>query len=74
MSLSDDCVRVCEGIEVSAQDDRQYRCFTLENKLQVLVVSHPDTDKASAAMDVRVGHLCDPDDVAGLAHFLGKYC
>ena len=66
----DTCVGWSEKIEISAQDDRLYRSFTLDNSLQVLVISQPDTDKAAAAMDVRVGHLCDPDQVAGLAHFL----
>ncbi|KAJ3300130.1 Insulinase (Peptidase M16) [Borealophlyctis nickersoniae] len=50
-------------------DDREYRLVTLENKLQALVISDPKTDKSSAALDVHVGHLCDPDDAAGLAHF-----
>ena len=50
-------------------DDRDYALVTLENKLEVLLISDPQTDKAAAAMDVHVGHLCDPDDAAGLAHF-----
>ncbi|KAI8902913.1 Metalloenzyme, LuxS/M16 peptidase-like protein [Globomyces pollinis-pini] len=51
------------------QDDREYHVFTLENQLQVLLISDKNVDKSSAALDVNVGHLCDPDDVAGLAHF-----
>ncbi|KAJ3143098.1 Insulinase (Peptidase M16) [Physocladia obscura] len=50
-------------------DDRQYALLTLANKLQVLIVSDPTTDKASAAMDVHVGHLSDPAVAPGLAHF-----
>jgi len=41
----------------------------LENGLEALVVSDPKADKASAAMDVKVGHLSDPEDLQGLAHF-----
>lgn len=37
---------------------------------QVLLVSDPETDKSSAALDVGVGSLCDPKEVPGLAHFL----
>lgn len=29
-----------------------------------------ETDKAAAAMAVRVGSLSDPEDMQGLAHFL----
>jgi hypothetical protein len=36
--------------------------------MQVLLIHDPDTDKASAAMDVGVGSLHD-GDVEGLAHF-----
>ncbi len=50
-------------------DDRLYSFLELENKLQVLLISDPTTDKASAALDVHVGHLCDPENVPGLAHF-----
>nr|KAJ3423186.1 Insulinase (Peptidase M16) [Polyrhizophydium stewartii] len=50
-------------------DDREYAVITLPNGLQAVVISDPATDKAAAALDVHVGHLCDHDDVAGLAHF-----
>jgi len=36
--------------------------------MQVLLIHDPETDKASAAMDVGVGSLHD-GDVEGLAHF-----
>ena len=51
-------------------DDCSYRFITLENKMRVLLVSDPTTDKAACSMNVHVGHLSDPDDVPGLAHFL----
>lgn len=58
------------NIETSQQDDRKYKLITLPNKLQCLLISDPTTDKASCAMDVRVGHLSDPENAEGLAHFL----
>ncbi|KAL5037149.1 hypothetical protein BDV3_006687 [Batrachochytrium dendrobatidis] len=51
------------------EDNRDYQIITLANGLQAVVISDPSTDKAAAAMDVHVGHLCDPEGVAGLAHF-----
>ncbi|EFJ11426.1 hypothetical protein SELMODRAFT_447027 [Selaginella moellendorffii] len=51
-------------------DKREYRNVVLRNELRVLLVSDPDTDKAAAAMDVNVGSFCDPEELAGLAHFL----
>ncbi|TPX70225.1 hypothetical protein SpCBS45565_g01950 [Spizellomyces sp. 'palustris'] len=60
---------IFDNIVKPDQDDRGYRMLTLGNNLQALLISDPHTDKSSAALDVHVGHLCDPDDVAGLAHF-----
>lgn len=67
------------NIEKPELDDRSYRLIRLlDNKLEALLVHDPKTDKASAAMDVHVGHLSDPKDFPGLAHalehclFLGK--
>ncbi|KAM3569268.1 hypothetical protein VYU27_008628 [Nannochloropsis oceanica] len=55
-------------VEQSPADDRSYRALELENGMQVLLIHDPETDKASAAMDVGVGSLHD-GDVEGLAHF-----
>ncbi|KAG0165438.1 Insulinase (Peptidase M16) [Apophysomyces sp. BC1034] len=41
-------------------DDREYRLIRLGNQLEVLLVSDPETDRASAALDVHVGNLSDP--------------
>ena len=35
----------------------------------VLLASDPNADTAAAALNVRVGHFSDPDQVPGLAHF-----
>ena len=46
------------------------RSFTLANNLQVLLISNPNRSKASAALDVKVGSLAEPEKFPGLAHFL----
>ncbi|KAI7895156.1 Metalloenzyme, LuxS/M16 peptidase-like protein [Mucor mucedo] len=57
-------------LEKSDNDDRDYRLIKLAtNDLQVLLVHDKDTDKSSAALDVHVGHISDPTDLQGLAHF-----
>ncbi|MBB3332015.1 secreted Zn-dependent insulinase-like peptidase [Halomonas campaniensis] len=55
---------------VSPHDTRDYRVLTLENGLTALLVSDPEADKAAASMNVSVGSAQDPQDLAGLAHFL----
>lgn len=58
-----------ENITKSQQDNRNYRGLELENGLKVLLISDPTTDKSAAALSVEVGHLSDPDEIPGLAHF-----
>nr|VFJ45476.1 MAG: Secreted Zn-dependent peptidases, insulinase-like [Candidatus Kentron sp. FM]VFJ49074.1 MAG: Secreted Zn-dependent peptidases, insulinase-like [Candidatus Kentron sp. FM]VFK06774.1 MAG: Secreted Zn-dependent peptidases, insulinase-like [Candidatus Kentron sp. FM] len=61
----------CEtAIITSPHDTRQYAAFQLPNRLKVLVISDPQTDKAACALDVFAGHNADPEDRPGLAHFL----
>eukprot|EP01100_Stratorugosa_tubuloviscum_P005628 TRINITY_DN250_c0_g1_i1.p1 TRINITY_DN250_c0_g1~~TRINITY_DN250_c0_g1_i1.p1 ORF type:complete len:1068 (-),score=379.42 TRINITY_DN250_c0_g1_i1:64-2979(-) len=60
---------VCEPIK-SELDKLKYLSFFLENGLQVLLISDPETEKSAAAMDIKVGSFSDPDDIPGLAHFL----
>ena len=54
----------------SENDQRLYRYLTLENQMQVLLVSDPGADKAAVSLDVNVGSRQDPSDYQGLAHFL----
>ena len=54
----------------SQNDNRHYQAFTLVNGLKVLIISDPETKKAAASLDVFVGSASDPEDRAGLAHFL----
>tara|TARA_R110002073_G_scaffold36761_3_gene106889 strand:+ start:1636 stop:4497 length:2862 start_codon:yes stop_codon:yes gene_type:complete len=54
----------------SPSDDYQYRLLTLDNEMEVLLISDPDTPKAAASLDVLVGSSDNPPGRAGLAHFL----
>lgn len=60
--------RVTDKLEAPALDDRSYRVIRLPNKLEALLVHDPDTDKASAAVNVNVGSFSDADDMPGMAH------
>jgi insulysin len=60
--------RVTDDLEKPALDDRSYRVIKLPNKLEVLLVHDPDTDKASASLNVNVGSFSDEDDMPGMAH------
>lgn len=51
-------------------DKREYRHVTLENRLEVVLVSDAETHSGAAALCVAVGQLDDPPEVQGLAHFL----
>lgn len=57
-----------DRLEKPSLDDRDYRVIKLNNELEVLLVHDPDTDKASAALDVNVGNFSDEEDMPGLAH------
>lgn len=54
----------------SATDDCDYRIFTMENGMQVILCSDPTADVAAASVSVNVGSLSDPENCQGLAHFL----
>lgn len=54
----------------SPNDQREYRSLTLDNGLNVILVSDSDGDKAAASLAVNVGSGDDPKDRQGLAHFL----
>ena len=60
--------RLAEKLEAPALDDRSYRVIKLSNKLEALLVHDPDTDKASASVNVNVGSFSDEDDMPGMAH------
>ena len=54
----------------SPMDQRQFQDMALPNGLRVVLISDSETDKAAVSLDVQVGSGSDPEDRAGLAHFL----
>lgn len=60
--------RIADSLEKPALDDRSYRVIRLPNKLEALLVHDPETDKASASVNVNVGNFSDADDMPGMAH------
>ncbi|XP_047668117.1 insulin-degrading enzyme isoform X1 [Tachysurus fulvidraco] len=68
--MSDPAVtRVVSDIIRSPEDKREYRGLEFNNGLKAILISDPTTDKSSAALDVHIGSLSDPSNIAGLAHF-----
>jgi insulysin len=57
-----------DGMEKPQLDNRTYRVVRLANDLEALLIHDPDSDKASAAMDVNIGSFSDADDMPGMAH------
>ena len=51
-------------------DKSQTRTITLDNKLKVYLLSDPDFNVSAASLAVEVGHLDNPDNRLGIAHFL----
>lgn len=60
--------RLAETLEKPLLDKRTYRVIRLPNQLEALLCHDAETDKASAAMDVNVGSMSDPEDMQGIAH------
>ncbi len=51
-------------------DKRESKTFSIENGLDILLISDPDVHRSAAALSVGVGHLHDPVEKQGLAHYL----
>ena len=60
--------RLAEDLEKPLLDNRSYRVIRLPNKLEALLVHDPETDKASASVNVNVGNFSDEEDMPGMAH------
>lgn len=54
---------IFDGVQTSINDKRIYRHITLANKLEVLLIHDIETEKCSAACDVKVGSMSDPQNV-----------
>ncbi|MCH2158728.1 MAG: insulinase family protein [Oleiphilaceae bacterium] len=70
LSATSSAIELNFDIEKSPNDKREYASFTLENKLDVLIISDKEADKGAASLDIKVGSSHDPIEFPGLAHFL----
>lgn len=59
-----------ENLVVSPNDKRAYETLTLDNGIDVVLVSDPSAEKSAAALSVGVGLLHDPMSQQGMAHYL----
>ncbi|MGI5308161.1 insulinase family protein [Rheinheimera sp. WS51] len=59
-----------QQVITSPNDQRAYKVLTLNNKLEVILVSDPAAEKSAAALSVGVGLLQDPMTQQGMAHYL----
>ncbi len=57
-------------IKKSPNDDRDYQLITLDNALQVLLISDPDLENSALSLSVPIGSMHNPDSQLGLAHYL----
>lgn len=59
----------CKVRRKATDDTCSIRLILLPNGMEALIIHDATTDKSSASVDVKVGHLHDPEDLPGLAHF-----
>ncbi|AOM42299.1 pitrilysin [Xenorhabdus hominickii] len=59
-----------DTIHKSDRDPRQYKAIQLQNGMTVLLVSDEKAIKSLAAVSIPVGHMENPDNQLGLAHYL----
>lgn len=57
-------------VDAAKGSKRQTETLTLENGLDVLLISDPDVHRGAAALSVGAGYLYDPEEKQGLAHYL----
>ncbi|ORX72599.1 hypothetical protein BCR32DRAFT_237726 [Anaeromyces robustus] len=48
---------------------KKYKIVTLENELEVLLISDNEAVQSSAALNINIGSAYDPENIPGLAHF-----
>lgn len=75
LSTSGFCHQVIEDqsnlkIDTPTLAQREERKMRLDNGLEALLISDPDTKESGAALAVAVGSWDDPEDRPGMAHFV----
>ena len=63
-------VFLMSSAEAVKGDKRKTQTLSLENGLDILLVSDPDVHRSAAALSVGTGYLYDPKEKSGLAHYL----
>ena len=63
-------IQVYGDFQKSPNDHREYLAFELENRIRVLLISDPETDDAGASLAIQIGGGDDPENRAGMAHYL----
>ncbi|CAH9050801.1 Protease 3 [Pseudoalteromonas holothuriae] len=61
---------ISDKLITSPNDDRDYLTMTLDNGIEVILVSDSSIEKSAAALSVGVGMLQDPMMQQGMAHYL----
>ncbi|TBU47821.1 LuxS/MPP-like metallohydrolase [Dichomitus squalens] len=56
-------------LEKPLLDDRHYRVLQLQNGLRAVFIHDPEADKAAACLALTIGHMYDPIDAQGMAHY-----
>ncbi|KAL7034103.1 hypothetical protein ACKWTF_007861 [Chironomus riparius] len=69
-SLQNEEVTRFDNIVKSEEDKRLYRGLKLDNGIKVLLISDSSTDKSACCLSCEIGHMSDPLDLPGLAHFV----
>ena len=69
-SGSDATVDVQSPVVVSPNDSRHYDLITLDNGIEVMLVSDSSAEKSAAALSVGLGAASDPEAYPGMAHYL----
>ncbi|KAK1470436.1 peptidase M16 inactive domain-containing protein [Colletotrichum tamarilloi] len=59
---------ITDRLEKPLRHEREGRVIRLPNELEVLLAHDPDTDNASASLNVHVGSFSDEEDMPGMAH------
>ena len=57
MTIKNDQPKVYKNIKKSPNDKKFYKGLLLNNRMKVLLISDPEADKSSAALDVNIGEF-----------------
>ena len=58
------------SVAAAGSANRETKTLSLDNGLDVLLIHDPDVHRSAAALSVGTGHLYDPEEKMGFAHYL----